>query len=820
MFEKITLEMSLKPFKKTDSEYLKKVIERVYEQWSPLVSEAEEISVLLWVSDGSEILEYRGNPDDEFEWCRYVGGANRLKDKSKLDPEGIGLHTRAYFYMDDPPTFTYGKLKEIVSLIKEIGRERYPQKRIRVGATFDPGPEFAISKFKYETHNEICLGSTIGSNSFVCCYTTLHKDETPYAGFPNGIEEGLPLATFLGRQSQCFLSELDFDYLWLSNGFGFGLEPWSTTGATFDGEHFFPEKLEEARAKILEFWKLFRKECDFRIEVRGTNLTVGIDSATDGVPLKDIYSGNFDILPPPNSPWAALDGNFGIELCGYLSRISHLPKEEYLFRYYVHDPWWANTPWTDRYDSLPHDIYLPLSLCRLDERAKAKLPSNLAILSIDNSFGEMPDFCAYEPSVHLNRAKRYAPDAPSPVVWVYPFDEYNDFKGEDSMRRAFSGDWFMSETVNRGLPLGSVITTKNLVSALKDDPSALKGSILVSTVPIPDSDYEQAVFDFISRRGKVIFYGNARGASERFLTLIGVKLCEDDLYGELEVEKNEELDLTRTAKRSYITNVRPSTTSGGINTVLRENSEARELLRIGGRTAATHNGSVTWFTAVCSQSYVEGKRLLVPDRDSRYFTGESVMRYLLDVLGMKIRFEKETPDSPDPMITASRHEGAFMIAASAKDTSVKTRIKFPLGAPIPSGRETRIDEEGFGEYHFTKSEFLECRIFVEQEGGVVSCHDLSPGSFFRSRKIKLDGLKNATVRFFAPEYCKEKIEALFNSDDLYTFVSEDFDGGYVTDENGTYFEARGITGKMYFAIPFKKLHASTRKVKNNVPKIK
>jgi hypothetical protein len=161
-----------------------------------------------------------------------------------------------------------------------------------------------------------------------------------------------------------------------------------------------------------------------------------------------------------------------------------------------------------------------------------------------------------------------------------------------------------------------------------------------------------------------------------------------------------------------------------------------------------------------------------------------------------------------------------MIAASAKDTTVKSRIKFPLGAPVAMGRETKIDSEGFGEYHFTRADFLECRIFVEQEGGVVSCHDLSPGSFFRARKIKLSGLKNATVRFFAPKYCENNVEGILNSDDLYTLVGEKYDGGYVTNEFGSYFEAKGVSGTMYFAIPFKKLHGSTKTVKKNVPNLK
>lgn len=72
-----------------------------------------------------------------------------------------------------------------------------------------------------------------------------------------------------------------------------------------------------------------------------------------------------------------------------------------------------------------------------------------------------------------------------------------------------------------------------------------------------------------------------------------------------------------------------------------------------------------------------------------------------------------------------------------------------------------IDEEGFANYSFSRAELRECRVFVEQEEGVLGCHDISPGSMFMRRRIKVSGLKNATVRFLAPKDCEQKIEACF-----------------------------------------------------------
>ena len=150
MYQNITLEMSLKPFKKTDDDYIKNVCYTAFEQWKPLIKKASVISILLWTADGSELLDYKGKEDDSFEWAYWIGGANnREGDTSAIDPDGIGLHSTNYLYVDNPPTMTYAILKKIVQTIKQPGKAMFPGKDIHVGTTFDPGPEFAKSSFKY-----------------------------------------------------------------------------------------------------------------------------------------------------------------------------------------------------------------------------------------------------------------------------------------------------------------------------------------------------------------------------------------------------------------------------------------------------------------------------------------------------------------------------------------------------------------------------------------------------------------------------------------------------------------------------------------------
>ena len=236
-FQRVTLEMSPKPFRSMEEPYVRSVCRDLFTQWAALIRRVDSVAVMLWTADGSEILEYRGQMSGNIEWARYIGIANPPAVAPADDPGRIGPHSISKLYMDNPPRMTYGSLALIVRTLKQVGRE-LTGKPIYVGATFDPGPEFAKSPFKYVRHPEIANDETMGKGTFVTCVTRLHADATPYAAFPGGIPEGLSLGTFLGGQSQHFLTDMGFDYLWLSNGFGFSISPWAVRGPLFDGKRF------------------------------------------------------------------------------------------------------------------------------------------------------------------------------------------------------------------------------------------------------------------------------------------------------------------------------------------------------------------------------------------------------------------------------------------------------------------------------------------------------------------------------------------------------------------------------------------------------
>ena len=504
MYKKITLEMSIKPFKKTDDEYIRAVSRKVFEQWRPLVKDSEVVSIMLWTSDGSEMLDYSGEMSDEFEWCRFLGTAN-LKPNPTGD-DSVGPHTYRYDYIKNPPKMTYGVLKNIAKILKEEGASVL-SKTVLVGNTFDIGPEFALSDFKYNRHKEIIQNtSSVDRLGLVDCTATLHSDTRKYAAYPNGIPEGEPIGLFFGRQCDAFLRDMGMDFVWLSNGFGFSADPWVLRGSVFDGEHFDGDKLVETRRKVFEFWKYFRQGCpDYPVQVRGTNNSVGIDYATDAVPIYEIYNGGFDLTAPPNSPWAALNDDYGLEIMGHMTRVCELPSDGFIFRYYLHDPWWNNSPWYDRYGGEPMDVYMPCAVSRINERGEVETASTLNILSIDNTWGDLPDSCANEVLPHLLKAKKDAGDRPAPLVWVYPFREYSTTLDEETIREEYFGDKFMRDAINNSFPLNCVVSADNF---LKTDLATYDESVLISPVPV-NPEVTKKLEQFVSSGGRVVFYGSA-----------------------------------------------------------------------------------------------------------------------------------------------------------------------------------------------------------------------------------------------------------------------------------------------------------------------
>ena len=680
MLKAITLEVSLKPFKQTDNTYIKSVCQNLLRQWQPLLKNREEISIMLWASDGSEILDYNKDLNQEFEWAYYMGTANMPLATEKDEQDCITLHKKTRMYTENPAKMTYGILKTIIKTFKQEGKKMFPNAKILIGETFDIGPEFAKSDFKYVRHREICPGGRIEGFGFVDSTLTLNADSRPYASYPNGIPQGTPFATFFAKQTKVFFKDMGFDYLWLSNGLGFSSNPWDLTGKIFDGENFHADKIDLTTKKVFEFWQLFRKECpDIPLHTRGTNNTAGIDYASDGVPLYDIYKGNFNILPPPNSPWAAINANYGLELVGHMSRNCLLPSKEFLFRYYLHDPWWLNSPWYDRYNGYPTDIYLPMAIARITQDGKVQTAERFNILSVDNTYGDTPDQCVYEPLPHILKAEKDAPDAIPFAVWLYPLKEYTTARTEEQLYEQFYGDKFMVDAVNNGLPLNCVVATDIFENL---DLSTFDQRIIISPAFIDEKSIVK-LQAFADKGGKIIVYGSK---------------------------------------------------------------------------------------SMLNKITLSGKNILICDISE----DSNKMRELLSNFGYRIEYSYNYKPEKLPMINLSSSDNGLFFNVFNPDTTVVTKLKFPIGAPIFIGSETEI-ENGYSVHHFARCEHRECRVFVEQENGRISAFERTGISTKFRRRFALNGLKNATVYYFPEQYCCEYMPCATGEDN---FIMPEYDNDW------------------------------------------
>ena len=131
----------------------------------------------------------------------------------------------------------------------------------------------------------------------------------------------------------------------------------------------------------------------------------------------------------------------------------------------------------------------------------------------------------------------------------------------------------------------------------------------------------------------------------------------------------------------------------------------------------------------------------------------SAMRKGLKKFGYQIDFLNKADDDKRLCVwnTVRNNNGLFFSILNM-DTTRGISMKFPLGAPVLIGGEMEI-EQGKGRYHFSRFEHRECRLFVEQKSGVLSCFEEAPVSAKYRRRFAVEGLEDATVFYFPESYC-------------------------------------------------------------------
>jgi hypothetical protein len=769
---RIVLEMSLKPFKKVDQSSITAVCRQVLQDWYPLLGIAGECSILFWIADGSEILTWKGDLEEPIEWARYIGFCNA--DKNLYSEEDRSRERVASYYVDNPPVITYGLIRQIIATFKQLGREYGLD--LTAGATFDPGPEFAYSDFKYNTHFEIIGGGVatkIGPTfAMVNAWSSLRADQNHYATYPAGMPDDTPFGVFFGKQCRSFLSALGFDYIWFSNGFGFSHFPWTCLGENFDGTKFNTVNYREQAGKVLSFWEHFRENCpDFPVEVRGTNFGAGMDLAKDCIPLKELYEGGFMRAPACNSPWGPLNNDYGLELVGHMSRIAELPGDVYPFRFYPNDPWFWQNPWWDWYGREPFDIYTVMSVARLSADGEIENPEIIEFLTIDTEKGELNELCPLEVIPHVRRAIQDKPNQPGILTWLYPFDEYFTIAKMQSERMdlVFFGDWFVRGAVNNGLPLNTVISTGSFKQVWSKQPGLFRETILF--VPtVADESCWNAVREFVTSGGRAIIYGPLDFAPVGMRSLLDIEL-DQGIAGNMVMKLPPLRDQYVCQKGNQGFYHDPLISGGDIREVMADTADgytemlasveqgtAQRAYALVRQLPAWQGGKVAWVRG-SNPFTVERK----PDEETRlpkqydpwYFDATHLPRYLLSYFGYEISHVLPNQESKRPLLLISRRDNGFYFSGYKADMTVDIELAFPDGAPILSGKDAWV-KGGTAVYSFGRTIHDECRVFVHQsEPGAVYTQEQPPFPTGRERMMRVSNLKDAAVAIYPPG---EKLE--------------------------------------------------------------
>jgi hypothetical protein len=756
--KRIALELSLKPFGMNDGRSYEACARQIISAWRPLLDAAEEVSFMLWVADGSEILEWNGSLEQSLEWACYIGFCNSsygVYNETHHDPG-----RDAILYTSIPKEMQYVDLKNIVNALRFVGTEMLDRK-VTVGSTFDPGPEFAESPFKYVKHPEIIVPKRLnGRPTFpmVDAASVLHADSHSYAAYPDGIPEGEPFAMFLGRQITAYCRDLGFDYVWLSNGFGFSAVAWSFLGPAFDGESFYPEERESRLQKFKQAWQdLYTGNPDFPMEVRGSNFAAGMDIAKDGVDFIWLYDTGYIRLPPPNSPWGALNFDYGLEIAGYLSRVVKSPRDEYLFRYYPNDPWFWQNPWTDVFYGQAFDIYLPFATSVINANGKVITPSTINILTGDTEFGETDPLTGVQVASHIRTALSTRPDDAGLITWVYPFNEYHNLSSTsaEGLAEVFFGDWYVRSLINNGLPVSTIATPEAFDTFVDSRDGVVETIVLLPTAAVHTLEDTQKLLNWLEMGIPAILYGPAVSLHASIRDVLGIELKEA-LSGELHLAQSSGVD-------AVLIYHDPAGSAGGISAHIPSSEPKGNVEQIyqvyspkGKRSFCVMvevNGvTLTWlrgtnpFETKPDKSHLSTKPVSQP---AHYFDTGKLGSEILGNLGYSIDVLCEA-DNKDTLMLFSRHDNAWYLNGYAASPAGDVKIRFPDGAPIFHTTYTRL-KNGASTYPLSRVMRYECRVFVQQGEGVIGCDPRARDENHKELTLRLTGLKDAVVVFHPPE---------------------------------------------------------------------
>ena len=407
---------------------------------------------------------------------------------------------------------------------------------------------------------------------------------------------------------------------------------------------------------------------------------------------------------------------------------------------------------------------------------------------------------------HILKARSESPTGPGPLVWVYPFDEYHNWARQfkDRLPEIYYGDWFIRQAINNGLPLNTVISTTSFQSVITKKPDLFKQSILITIAPEAGSPLEKALIRFVENGGKLIVFGPVDHSGETFTNFLNLK-NESPLEGELKIISDYMPDVLETVYPKVL-NHRSLLSAGGIRTTLKNTMDSNTKVLVQAEQYSTkrdivwvrsksewHGGKVVYLRGTNSCRF-DGGRLLTPDNPSKWFTGPLQLRYALREFGMDCSVDKQDPSVKSPVLTIARSNNAFIFSGYNPSNTVKLRFKMPQGAPLLLGLETKI-EKGQSTFVMSTAWNHECRIFVEQNDGVVSCKEQHSGQLGIAKRYQVTGLKNATIRIYPEDYVTSpSFHVYVNTDYPWKTGQVPFKTG--DEKLGKHFIVENVTGEL------------------------
>lgn len=362
--------------------------------------------------------------------------------------------------------------------------------------------------------------------------------------------------------------------------------------------------------------------------------------------------------------------------------------------------------------------------------------------------GIFPIKSRLEVTPHLVEAFDQAPDAPGPLVWIYPFDEYHQWIRPEvgKAREVLFGDLLVRDAVNAGLPLNTVCSTGNFTA----NPDAVAGRILVSPVPDAGSAWETRLIEHVERGGQLFLYGSLSEANQRFLDLFALSL-ESEIDGEF---------AARVAADSFIP---PPDFSDGLrfnhSSVysaggLRETRGKTPLLTVeseeGARTLAAEatlgEGRIVWFRGSVEHPtpdtrWLDDGHICHNDPPGR-FSPARFAASLCQRFGWEFRYSCPEREILEPAMTIHQSQHRLFFCGAAKNALVEYEFRTPLGAPVMLNSDLRI-KNGRAVYQFPRGWRRECRVFLKQkEDSIVSCRVLQGRM---GSRFLVTGLKDAEV---------------------------------------------------------------------------